>query len=102
MKNDDDAPDVPAHLLARRQMLGRVCVGLGIAGGAALGVPMVGFVIGPLLKKPPTGESEWKTLEQAFYWVEPKGAPGSNDFQWRTDPDAPPPRTIRVDSLAVG
>jgi quinol---cytochrome c reductase iron-sulfur subunit, bacillus type len=103
MKNDDDErPDVPADpkLLARRQMLGRVCVGLGIASGAALGVPMVGFVVGPLLKKYPT--DEWMPVTQAFYWVEPRDKPGGGDFQWRAEPDAPPPRLVHADSIAVG
>ena len=36
-------------LIARRQLLGRMSVTLGAAGGVALGVPMVGFVVGPLL-----------------------------------------------------
>jgi menaquinol-cytochrome c reductase iron-sulfur subunit len=103
-KTDDDAPDVPAdpRLLARRQMLGRVCVGLGVASGVVLGAPMVGFVLGPLVRKPPTDESQWKVLEQEFYWCEPKEAIGSNDFQWRIAPDAPMPRTIGPRSLAIG
>src|SRR5262249_28358408 len=101
MKGSDDPPDDPA-LLGRRQMLSRMCIGLGVASGAALGVPMVGFVVGPLLKKPPTDESQWKSLTQTFYWREPAGAIGSNDFQWRMEPDAPPPRSIRMDSLHIG
>src|SRR5262249_60892742 len=96
-----ERPEDPA-LTARREMLGKVCIGLGVAGGVALGVPMVGFVVGPLLKKPPKDESEWKPVTQEFYWREPKDAPGSNDFQWRAAPHAPPPRTIQVDSLAIG
>ena len=36
----------------RRRFLARVCVGLG-AGCGALGVPMVGFTLGPLLQKAP-------------------------------------------------
>ena len=94
-------PEDPA-LLARREMLGKMCVGLGVASGVALGVPMVGFVIGPLLRKPPAEESEWKPVTQDFYWCEPKDAIGSNDFQWRAAPDAPPPRQIKFDSLAIG
>ena len=94
-------PEDPA-LLARRQMLGKMCVGLGVASGVVLGAPMVGFVIGPLLRKPPAEESEWKPVTQDFYWCEPKDAIGSNDFQWRAAPDAPPPRQIKFDSLAVG
>jgi menaquinol-cytochrome c reductase iron-sulfur subunit len=44
---------IPAEMLARRQMLGRMSVALGVAGGAALGAPMVGFIVGPLFRKAP-------------------------------------------------
>jgi hypothetical protein len=54
-KTDPEAPAAPEPpadpaLLARREVLAKMCVGLGVASGAALGVPMVGFVVGPLLK----------------------------------------------------
>lgn len=53
------APDVPVALLARRKVLGRMSLTLGAAGGIALGGPMVGFVVGPLVKTPPR---EWRPL----------------------------------------
>src|SRR5215472_6338696 len=37
----------------RRRFLARVSVGLGCAGGVALGVPMVGFVVAPLGREVP-------------------------------------------------
>jgi menaquinol-cytochrome c reductase iron-sulfur subunit len=46
-------------LIARRQLLGRVSVTLCAAGGVALGVPMVGFVLGPMARSVP---HEWRTV----------------------------------------
>jgi menaquinol-cytochrome c reductase iron-sulfur subunit len=55
------------QLIARRQLLSRVSLGLGAAGGVALGVPMVGFVVGPLFKglgkAPPSADAaEWRDV----------------------------------------
>lgn len=72
MKKDDpedgadehEGPPDSAHTIARRQLLGKMSVALGLAGGAALGVPVVGFIIAPLFRGPP---QEWRvvgTLEQ--------------------------------------
>jgi menaquinol-cytochrome c reductase iron-sulfur subunit len=97
-----EAPPEDPALLARREMLAKMCIGLGVASGAALGVPMVGFVVGPLLKKPPSDGSEWKPVTQTFYWCEPAGQQGSGDLNWRTEPDAPAPRAILAETLAVG
>ncbi len=48
-----------ADLVARRQLLGRMSVTLGVAGGVALGVPMVGFVVAPLARSVPR---EWRPI----------------------------------------
>jgi menaquinol-cytochrome c reductase iron-sulfur subunit len=57
MKKDDpekpDAAPDSAHAIARRQLLGKMSVALGVAGAAALGVPMVGFIVAPLFRGPP-------------------------------------------------
>jgi menaquinol-cytochrome c reductase iron-sulfur subunit len=53
------SPADDPNLIARRQLLGKMCVGAGAAGGVALGAPMVGFVVGPLLH-PPT--REWRSI----------------------------------------
>jgi menaquinol-cytochrome c reductase iron-sulfur subunit len=60
MKKDSEPPPhepkeqlIPPEALARRQMLARMSVALGVAGGAALGVPVVGFVVAPLFRKAP-------------------------------------------------
>jgi len=62
------APADP-QLIARRQLLAKVSVGLSAAGGVALGVPIVGFVVGPLFKglskKPPSLDApEWREVGQ--------------------------------------
>jgi menaquinol-cytochrome c reductase iron-sulfur subunit len=46
-------------LIPRRRLLARVSVGLGVASGAALGAPMVGFVVGPLFEKV---SREWRVV----------------------------------------
>ena len=59
------APAVPPEdptLIPRRRLLAKVSVGLGVASGAALGVPMVGFVVGPLFEKVPR---EWRSVGRA-------------------------------------
>ncbi len=53
------APTMDPNVIARRQLLGKMSVGLGAAGGVALGVPMVGFVVGPLLHAP---THEWRAV----------------------------------------
>src|SRR5438094_6046777 len=66
MKKDDpddhdhesEAPP-SADTIARRQLLGRMSVALGLAGGAAIGVPVVGFVLAPLFKDAPR---EWRSV----------------------------------------
>jgi menaquinol-cytochrome c reductase iron-sulfur subunit len=48
-----------AHLIARRQLLGRMSLALGAAGGVAIGVPVVGFVFAPLFRNAPR---QWRRV----------------------------------------
>jgi menaquinol-cytochrome c reductase iron-sulfur subunit len=59
MKHSLPPPATDPDLIARRQLLGKMSVGLGAAGGVALGVPMVGFVVGPLLHP---AAHEWRAV----------------------------------------
>ena len=58
-KRDDDnprqveGPPASAHEIARRQLLGKMSLGLGVACGAAISVPGIGFVVAPLFRAPP-------------------------------------------------
>ena len=57
-----DAPassEPDADTIARRQLLGRMSLTLGAAGGVALGVPMVGFVLAPIGRSVPR---EWRSV----------------------------------------
>ncbi len=54
-----EAPPASADTIARRQLLGKMSVALGVAGGVALGVPMVGFIVAPLFRKAPR---EWRAV----------------------------------------
>src|SRR4051812_24860310 len=61
---DDDldhveAPPAGPEMIERRRMLARVSVGLGVACGAAIGVPVVGFVVAPLFRDAP---HEWRAV----------------------------------------
>ncbi len=60
-KDDDDDDKAPesADTIARRQLLGRMSVALGVAGGVALGGPMVGFIVAPLFRNAPR---EWRSV----------------------------------------
>jgi len=51
----DETPPPPPdqQLIDRRRLLSKVSVALGVATGAALGVPAVGFIVAPLLAKEP-------------------------------------------------
>lgn len=40
-------------LLGRRQFLARLCIGIGAIGAALVGVPVIGFLLSPLVRKPP-------------------------------------------------
>lgn len=67
MKHDDETPEHagdptandPPELVERRKMLGRVTIALGVAGGVAIGVPVVGFVVAPLARDTPR---EWRSV----------------------------------------
>ena len=64
-KRDDDEPALverppeSAHEIARRQLLGKMTVGLGVACGGAISVPGVGFVVAPLFRDAPL---EWRPV----------------------------------------
>ncbi len=52
------APEAP-EVLQRRRFLSRVSVALSAAAGAIVGVPVVGFLVAPLLRRPPR---EWRAV----------------------------------------
>ncbi len=59
-KPDSEKPEEPSeeikatsHEIARRQLLGKMSIALGCAGGAALAIPIVGFIIAPLFGEQP-------------------------------------------------
>ena len=54
-----EASPATAGEIARRQLLGRMSVGLGVVCGSAISVPGVGFVVAPLFRKPPF---EWRAV----------------------------------------
>jgi menaquinol-cytochrome c reductase iron-sulfur subunit len=54
-----EAPLIPAEMLARRKFLAKMSIALGAAGGVALGVPAVGFIIAPLFRKQ---IREWRSM----------------------------------------
>jgi menaquinol-cytochrome c reductase iron-sulfur subunit len=45
--------------ICRRRFLERLAIGLGTAGAAMLAVPSIGFILGPLFRKPP---AVWRTV----------------------------------------
>jgi menaquinol-cytochrome c reductase iron-sulfur subunit len=62
--SDDDtghveAPPASAHEIARRQLLGKMSIGLGVVCGAAISVPGIGFVVAPLFRGSPR---QWRTV----------------------------------------
>jgi menaquinol-cytochrome c reductase iron-sulfur subunit len=54
-----EAPPATAHEIARRQLLGKMSLGLGAACGAAISLPGVGFVVAPLFRDTPR---EWRPV----------------------------------------
>lgn len=60
-KESEAIAEAPADpdLIARRQLLGKMSVALGCAGGAALAVPLVGFIVAPLFGDEPR---EWRQV----------------------------------------
>jgi len=54
-----EAPPVSADQIARRQLLGKMSLAVGICGGAAISVPGIAFIVAPLFRKSPT---EWRPI----------------------------------------
>jgi len=64
--DDDESEEIPheappgtAHEIARRQLLGKMSIAAGIAGGAAISVPGVAFIVAPLFRNHP---QEWRPI----------------------------------------
>lgn len=53
------AAPVTADEIARRQLLGRMSIGVGVVCGAAISVPGVGFVVAPIFRQEPR---EWNPV----------------------------------------
>ena len=58
-KRESSEPPPSADTIARRQLLGKMSVALGVAGGVALAVPAVGFIIAPLFRH---SAREWRPI----------------------------------------
>jgi menaquinol-cytochrome c reductase iron-sulfur subunit len=54
-----EAPPATAHEIARRQLLGRMSVGVGIVCGGAISVPGLGFVVAPIFREE---VKEWRSV----------------------------------------
>jgi menaquinol-cytochrome c reductase iron-sulfur subunit len=54
-----EAPPATADEIARRQLLGRMSIGVGIVCGGAISVPGVGFVVAPLFREE---ERVWRSV----------------------------------------
>jgi menaquinol-cytochrome c reductase iron-sulfur subunit len=54
-----EAPPATAHEIARRQLLGKMSIGLGVVCGAAISTPGIGFVVAPLFQRTPR---EWRAV----------------------------------------
>lgn len=52
-------PPEPPEVLKRRRFLSRVSIALSAAMGAVVGVPVIGFLVSPLLRKPP---QQWRAV----------------------------------------
>jgi menaquinol-cytochrome c reductase iron-sulfur subunit len=52
-------PPPTAHEIARRQLLGKMSVGVGVLCGAAISAPGIGFVVAPLFRDDPR---EWRSV----------------------------------------
>jgi menaquinol-cytochrome c reductase iron-sulfur subunit len=59
------APDPPS-VLERRRFLSRLSVGLSTVAGAIVGVPVVGFLVAPLLRRAPR---EWRAVGRVDEFV---------------------------------
>jgi menaquinol-cytochrome c reductase iron-sulfur subunit len=69
-----EAPPATGDEIARRQLLGRMSVGVGVLCGGAISVPGVGFVVAPLLQQ--ESKHEWKPV----FTPEGKGPLKVEDF----------------------
>jgi menaquinol-cytochrome c reductase iron-sulfur subunit len=54
-----EAPPATAHEIARRQLLGKMSIGLGVVCGAAISTPGIGFVVAPIFRSTPR---EWRAV----------------------------------------
>ena len=54
-----ETPPATAHEIARRQLLGKMSVGLGVVCGSAISLPGIGFVLAPILRDAPL---EWRAV----------------------------------------
>jgi menaquinol-cytochrome c reductase iron-sulfur subunit len=54
-----EAPPATPHEIARRQLLGRMSIGLGVVCGAAISAPGIGFVVAPIFRDSPR---EWRAV----------------------------------------
>ncbi len=54
-----EAPPATADEIARRQLLGRMSVGIGVVAGGAISVPGIGFVVAPIFREEPR---EWRSV----------------------------------------
>jgi menaquinol-cytochrome c reductase iron-sulfur subunit len=54
-----EAPPATAHEIARRQLLGKMSIGLGVVCGGAISVPGIGFVVAPIFREAPP---EWRAV----------------------------------------
>jgi len=52
MEKPDPSVEARREIVCRRRFFARLCIGLGALCGAALSVPGIGFVLGPLFRKP--------------------------------------------------
>jgi len=57
-EDEEAAPPAPGEL-ERREFLSKLCISLGLMGGAALSIPGAGFVLAPLFRDSP---STWRSV----------------------------------------
>jgi menaquinol-cytochrome c reductase iron-sulfur subunit len=62
-----DAPPIAEHLIPRRQLLRKVSIAVGVAGGAAISAPGIAFIVAPMFEKSPL---EWKSVGEVKQFTE--------------------------------
>ena len=62
-----EAPPATAHQIARRQLLGKMSIAVGICGGAAISAPGIAFIVAPMFRKTPL---EWRPVGKVEDFVE--------------------------------